>query len=207
MDESLGSSIAQHTTRRRVLAGGASLLSAGAGVAVLGGSEGTARAAEVSSDGLNVNGAHYDAPDGQLYSPRIDVDATWSFEGCDAATGIMVALLMDGGMTDSTTLAIPGPSGSGTTAVGAPVADSRNWDAEEWTPPDGGTVEHTVAVRVAFEVRDDANDTLATAEATDDVPISVDDAGPTRVASVGGSGSVTFVPEQGDEPVSGNATQ
>lgn len=207
MDETLGSSIAQHTTRRRVLAGGASLLTAGAGVAVLGGIEGTARAAEVSADGLNVSGAHYDAPDGQLYSPRIGVDATWSFEGCDAATGIMTALLVGGGLVDNTTLAIPGPDGSGTTAVGGLVTDSRMWDAEEWTPPEGGTVEHTVAVRVAFEVRDDNNDTLATAEATDDVPISVDDAGPTRVASVGGSGSVTFVPEQGDEPVEGNVTQ
>lgn len=198
------STIAQHATRRRVLAGTAAIATTGAALTLTGGEHGSsARAATVSTDGLEVADAEYAAPDGQLYSPHISVEASWAFEGCDDADAVFLGLLVDGGLVDSHTYSISGPSLSATNRVEGLVADSRMWDAEEWTPP----AEHTVTVRVAFEVRDASGATVTSDDATDDVTIQVTDAGPTRVASVSGNGAVEFVPEAGDNPVPGNTTE
>lgn len=188
--------IDESLTRRRVLASAGATLAAGGTYLVTGTSP---VAAELAATPLAVSDGEYAAPDGSLYSPHISVRAEWAFEGVDAAARGMVALLIDGGLVTTETFDVAAPSDSGTTTVAGAVVASRAHDSADWQPTDG-PVEQTVGVEVRFEVRNGSRDTLAKASATDDATIRVTDAGPTLAASVGGDGSVGFVPTEGATP-------
>lgn len=192
MDETIRSTVDESLTRRRVLASAGSLA---AGGAVLLGSS-TSATASVTSTPLSVTDGSYDAPDGTLYSPHIRVRAEFAFEGVDAATRGMIALLIDGGLVTSTTVDVVAPADSGTATVAGAVVDARAHDSADWQPTDG-PVEKTVSVEIRFEVRDSNNDVLANASASDSPTIRVTDAGPTLAADVGGDGSVGFLDEEG----------
>ena len=184
-------------TRRRVLAGVAGLGAGGLTYAAVGLSP--VRAA-VAADGLDVSDAQYDAPDGQLHSPHLAVQAAWSFEGADNAGQVMTALLVDGGLLTTATSEVAGPSDSGRHEMGGVLVDSRTVDSAMWQPPDGGEVSETVAVELRLEVRDGGGATLAKDAVSEDVTITVTDAGPTTTATLSGSGDVSFVPTEGATP-------
>lgn len=168
------------------------------GVGLYAGSEGAA--ATVATDGLSIPDDSYAAADGDLYSPVVQVDASWSFEGADAADSVMVALLVDGTLLTTTTADATAPSDSGTTALEGVVVDSRAWSSDDWQPPDGGQVTRDVTTEVRLEVRDVDGNTLASASASDSAAITVSDGGPTTAASLGGTGGVVYLEEQGGRP-------
>lgn len=194
--------VAQNTptaTRRRVLG----VLAAGAAGAVgLHASTRESRAtATLATDGLTVPDDAWDAPDNQIYSPVVSVDATWSFEGADTAASVMVALLIDGTLITTTTADVTAPSGSGTATLAGDVVDSRQWSESDWQPADGGEVTHAVNAEIRLEVRDSSGNTLAkAAAASDGASITVRDGGPTTSSSLSGSGDVKFKDSQSATP-------
>ena len=156
--------------------------------------------AQVSADGLAVEDDTYAAPDGELYSPRLSVESAWSYEGAEDATQVMVALLVDGTLLESSITDTVGPSDDGTATLAAPVVESRAWEQGDWSPPADGKVSHEVTVELRLEVRDGAGETLADASAEDSATITVTDAGPSVTATVGGEGHVSFLPSEDGTP-------
>lgn len=156
--------------------------------------------AQVSPDGLSVADGSYEAPDGEVYSPRLSVDVAYQYAGTEGAAQVMVALLVDGSLLDDAIVPAGAPDGSGTETLAGALVASRAWDTSDWQPPTDGEVAHTVTVEVRMEVRDSAGATLAKANASDTATITITDGGPSVTATVGGSGSVSFLPSEDSTP-------
>lgn len=111
-------SVVSSVSRRQVLASGAAAVASGLTYVAVGADPVTA---SVSADSLSVEDAEYAATDGTIYSPYLSVDAAYQYGGIENAAAVMVALLIDGGLVDSTTTSVPGGSGDGTVDVAAVV--------------------------------------------------------------------------------------
>jgi hypothetical protein len=178
-------------TRRELLATAAGLGAGGVTWATIG-TRGV-RGATISTDGLSVADASYAAPNGELFSPVVQVDAQWAYEGIDRAAQVLVALLLDGSLVDDVvTTGTAAGADDGVTPLSAPVVDSSAWASADWQATDGD-VSHDVTVSLLFEVRDVDGETLASDTAKDTATVTVTDAGPAANASVGGDGTVVFL--------------
>lgn len=196
-DSNSSQSVVSSVSRRQVIASGAAAVASGLTYVAVGADAVTA---SVSADQLSVGDAQYAATDGTIYSPYLSVDAAYQFAGIEDAAAVMVALLIDGGLVDTETTAVAGGSDDGAAGLSAAVVDSRAWASSDWTAPDGGAVSHDISVEVRLEVRNADRDVLAKASASDTPTVTVEDAGPSQTATIGGSGSVSFVPEEGATP-------
>jgi len=149
------------------------------------------RGASVSADSFSVADGSYATAGGEIYSPVVQVDSAWSYEGVDNAAQVMAGLFVDGSLVDDVvTTGTSAVSDTGTTPLSAAVVDSSAWVSEDWHAPVDGEVSHDVSVELLFEVRDSGGETLASDTATDTATVTVSDSGPEMSASVGGDGSV-----------------
>lgn len=176
-------------TRRTALAGLGGLLAGGGTYAVVG----IGPVAGVAADGLSIEDGTYSGTDAEeLYSPVINVDAAWSYEGADQAAQVMLALLFDGGIGTTKTLPTDGTTDGETTPLSAPVVASRNWDSSQFQPANGETVTQDVVTELRLEVRDADGETIVKDAVTQTVPITVEDTGVATTATLDATGSVSF---------------
>jgi hypothetical protein len=190
--------VASHVSRRRLLAGLGGLAAGTGAYLTVGASPVLAR---VSADGLAVEDDSYAAPNGDLYSPRLAVDVSYTYEGVDDAAAVMLALLVDGGLVTSTVIEdVTAGSDTGTETLAGPVVASRAWTTGDWQPPTDSEVSHDIVAELRLEVRDTTGATLVKDSASDTATITVSDAGPVATATLSGDGDVSFLPSDDATP-------
>lgn len=177
-------------SRRKVIAGTVGALAAG-GTALTVGTRGARASVDVG--GLDISDGTTEQPDGEVYSPVIDVDVAWAYEGCENAAEMIVAMFVGGSNVDRATLDTAANADSGTAALRCVVVNSDAYTSEDFHAPEGETVHEDVAVELRMEVFDGAGGTLANADARAVPTVSVVNNSVVSDASVGGDGSVSFV--------------
>lgn len=178
--------VAQHMTRRRAIAGGATLLAGGGTLLLV--SEGVA--ADVTVDSLDIPDESFEA-DG--IDPTLDVTAAYSYSVEGASVGSLVFDVgVDGGVVASDELMTDETALQNTTALSGPVLDSPAWDAADFDPAIGETVEQTLSVSLRFAVLDVGGGEIVADEATTECVVTVSHPQESAyTAAVGGEGVVT----------------
>lgn len=173
-------------TRRRALAGGATLLAGGGTLLVV--SDGVA--ADVTVDSLDVPDESFEA---EVIDPVLDVTAAYAYDVGAASVGSLVFEVgVDGGAIASDELMTDETALQNTTALSGPVLDSPAWDAAAFEPAVGETVENTLSVSLRFAVVDTDGGEIVADEATTDCLVAVSHPQESvYTAAVGGEGVVS----------------
>lgn len=138
--------VAQTYSRRRALAGGATLLFAGGTLHILGGS---ARAA-VAMDTLEIPDASLT---GDEVTPVADVEVAYSYDvGENPIEALQFALTVGGDEIATAELVTDRTAFEGTTTLDGAVTDADAWDSSDFAPEVASEVSREVTVGVAMDV-------------------------------------------------------
>jgi hypothetical protein len=182
-------------SRRRVLAGVGALATGGVTYATVGATP----AAAVETTGFMAEDATASVPADTNPEPELTATGPWSFDRTTDADEIMVALLVDEQLIADTEQSVSAPADSGDYELTGTVTDARAYDPADFSPPQGGTREVDMTVEVRLEVRDARGQSLVTADASDDLTLTIDDAGITVKANIGGNATVSVPSDTSDE--------
>ena len=177
--------VASYLTRRRALAGGAALLTAGGSLVWVG----EPASAAVSVDDYSVSDAEFTKA--QL-DPVLDVSVAYSYDAGNSTVGSLLFELQVGKtvvaseelVTDATTL-------DSTTELSGRIVDSDAWGLTDFSPEVASSVDRTVSTTLRFAVLDSNGEVIVEDSKSDTVTIAV--AHPQEseyLASVGGDGTV-----------------
>lgn len=178
--------VAQTLTRRRAIAGGATILASGGTLLVLGTDD---VQAAVSLGELSIPDASLT---GETVTPVVDVDVRYSYDIGEQAIGALQFALTVGGdeiagadlVTDRTTY-------EGATDLAGRVTDSEAWASGDFSPEVASSVERTLTVGLALDVTDPDGNVIASDSVTEDVTVVVAHPQESQLtARVGGSGVV-----------------
>jgi len=177
--------VEQYLTRRKAIAGGATILATGGTIVALGGD---ARA-EVALDALEIPDATLT---GESVSPVADVDIAFSYDVGEVAVGALrFALTIGGDTVASAELVTDKTTYEGTTDLAGPVTDSTAWASDEFSPDVASSVRRTLSVGLTLTVVDPNGGELASATANEDVAVVVEHPRDSKVtARVGGQGVI-----------------
>jgi len=191
-------------SRRRVLAGAAGLFAGGGAYALVG----ITPAAAVTAD-LTIPDETYSATDAEeIYTPVIEVSIDWSYSSVENAAQVMLAVLVDDDLAESTIMSnVAAPDDSGTDSLIAPAVASRQHDSQDWQPANNASVSQAISVTIMMEVRDTDGNTLVADEVTTDTTITVEDTGQAYTASLGGTGDIGYRMTENGEVLDGTTTQ
>lgn len=177
--------VESHLTRRRALAGGAALLTAGGSLVFVG----EPANAAVSVDSYSVSDAEFTK---EQLDPILDVSIDYSYDAGNAVVGSLLFELVVGEtvvateelVTDATTL-------ESTTELSGRIVDSDAWGLTDFSPEVASSVQRTVSTTIRFAVLDSNGDVIVEDSKSDDVLIAVSHPQQSEyIASVGGTGSV-----------------
>lgn len=177
--------VEQHLTRRRALAGGATLLAAGGTLHVLGDE---ARASVAIGD-LTIPDASLT---GERVTPVVDVAVDYDYDVGETAIGALeFALSVDEAEVATAELVTDRTTFEGTTDLAGPVTDAAAWDRDDFSPAVAESVEHTLTVGLALDVTAPDGTSIVADSVTEDVTVVVSHPQESkRTAEVGGSGVV-----------------
>jgi len=177
--------VAQTLTRRKAIAGGATLLATGGTIIALG----EEVRAEVALDELEIPDATLT---GERVTPVADVDVRFSYDVGEQAVGALrFALTVGGDVIASSELVTDRTTYDGTTDLAGPVTDSDAWASEDFSPAVASSVERTLNLGLSFIVTDPDGGELASATTSEEVVVVVEHPQESkRTAQVGGSGVV-----------------
>jgi hypothetical protein len=173
-------------SRRRALAGGAALLTAG-GTLVWVGSD-TARA-DVTLDELTIPDADFES---EGIDPVVDVTAKYDFDVGQAAVDKLRLTLTVGGDTVATEeLVTEHTVLTGEADLSGRITDSEAWSDTDFAPAVAEEVSRTLTVGLTFEVVGTDGESIVEDSVTEDVTVRVSHPQESQyVASVGGTGTV-----------------
>jgi len=189
-------------TRRRSIAIGAGVLTAGAaGIAL--GTDRAGASADVTLGTLDAEDATFSPEDGSLTAVWLLVSGRFEYQvNADPADWQAYALVGDGsGATEAIALAsgaADARQGSGTYALRGPITAASFYDSSDFAVPDRQhSVTVSIPVTVVFLVRDSGGKTLVQARVSDDAMVTVDDARMPK-ASLAGSATIAAQDDAGD---------
>jgi hypothetical protein len=173
-------------SRRRALAGGAALLTAG-GTLVWVGSD-TARA-DVTLDKLTIPDADFESTG---IDPVVDVTAKYDYDTGQAAVDKLRLTLTVGGDTVATEeLVTEHTVLTGEADLSGRITDSEAWSDTDFAPAVAETVERTLTVGLTFAVVGTDGQAIVEDSVTEDVTVTVAHPQESQyVAAVGGTGTV-----------------
>lgn len=179
-------SAAQHVTRRRAIAGGATLLTAGGTLVWVGDSA----SAAVTIDGWTVPDASFEA---ETVDPVVNADVKYRYDVGDASIRALALELLVGDHTvASDELVTDRTSLESTVTLSGPLTDSDAWSASDFDVAVGESVSRDVTVAVRFAVLDTNDSELVTDRAEDTSTVTITHPqDSTYSATVGGSASIT----------------
>lgn len=195
--------IQERLTRRRLIALGTTVAIGATGLTIA--SEPARGQASVEWGTLHIPETDLGAEDGEVYAPHVIVNGSWRFRNLDTDPAEWaVYLLVDAapdagewsaiGITDGETTA---PEAEGEFTVRGAITASGDWSPTDFSVAEDGTARTvTVPVAVMFVVRDGAGDILLDAQASRDIPITVNQTGAS--AAIGADGGVYAQDDQGD---------
>jgi len=177
--------VEQFLTRRKAIAGGATLLATGGTVIALGDN---ARA-QVALDALEIPDATLT---GETVTPVADVEVRYSYDvGEVAVSALRFALTIGGDVIASSELVTDRTTYEGTTDLAGPVTDSTAWTSDDFAPAVASSVERTLSVGLSLTVVEPNGGELASATASEDVSVVVEHPRDSKVtARVGGQGVI-----------------
>jgi len=172
-------------TRRRALAAGATLLTAGGTLVWVG----EPASAQVSVESFSVADASFES---ESIDPVVDVTAAYRYDVAERPVDhLWFGVAIDGDTVAEETLVTETSTLENTTQLSARVADASGWSLTDFAPDAGGSVEHEVAIALSFAVRERDDSTIAQASAQDSATIAVtnpNSGNPT--AALGGEGVI-----------------
>lgn len=172
-------------TRRRAIAGGATLLTAGGTVLFV--SDDASASVELGS--LAIPDASLT---GEEVTPVVDVTAKYDYDvGTSAVAEIVVELLVGDGVIASETLVTDRTVLTNESDLAGRVTDSDAWASSDFAPAVASSVEQTLTVGLRFRVLDSDGNAIVSATTSEDVVVTVSHPQESQyVASVGGNGVV-----------------
>jgi len=173
-----------YLTRRRALAGGAALLTAGGTVVAVGD---TASAAVTVSE-LSIADREFVS---ERVDPVLDVTAAFNYDaGTQPVQDLRFVLSVGGEEIASDELTTDRTTFTGDTTLSGRVTDSSAWSVSDFEPAVASSVSRSVTVGVTFEVLDGEGNVIVSDSAEDSGTVTVSHPQETQyVAEVGGSGS------------------
>lgn len=196
----------EHITRRRSIAIGGTILTAGA-AGIYAATDTAGAQATVSADGLQVEGGEFSPADGELYAPWVVISGAWSYRvDADPASWQAYLLVYDDNGSGSEAVGITDGTATAREATGTYALRGRITAASFWEPadfavaPDGSeaSVTTTVPIEVAFLVQDGSGETLVQARESADLPVTVNNAGMV-MASLDGQ-AIVYAQDNSDDP-------
>jgi hypothetical protein len=177
--------VEQFCTRRKALAGGATILATGGTIIALGGD---ARA-KVALDALEIPDATLT---GETVSPVANVDVRYEYDIGEQAMGALrFALTVGGDVIASSELVTDKTTYEGTTDLAGPVTDSTAWTSDDFSPAVASSVTRTLSVGLSLTVVDPNDAELASATASEEVSVVIEHPRDSKVtARVGGQGVI-----------------
>jgi len=177
--------VEQFLTRRKAIAGGATILATGGTVIALG----SDARAEVALDALEIPNATLT---GESVSPVADVDVAFSYDVGETAVGALrFALTVGGDTIASSELVTDRTTYEGTTDLAGPVTDSTAWTSDDFSPAVASSVTRTLSVGLSLTVVDPNGGELASATTNEEVSVVVEHPRDSKVtARVGGQGVI-----------------
>ena len=171
-------------SRRKALAGGATLLTAGGTLVWVG----DPVSAQVSVESFSVADAQFESD--SVY-PVVDVDVAFRYDVANEPIDhLHVGLAIGDTEVVSETLVTSESAYEGTTTLSGRVADSAAWSLQDFAPAAGESVEQTVDVTLTFAVRESDDSVIVEDSATDSATVAVTNPGAAASAVVGGEGVI-----------------
>ena len=175
------SRIAHNLTRRRMVAGLATALAGGGGLAVVGSEEAVA----VSVESLNVADAKFEA---KQVDPVVDVEIAYEY-AVERAEQVVLELRIGETVVAEESLRTSTTELSNTSELSGRIVRSDAWSASDFAVERGETVTRDVTVGVRLAVRADES-VVAEDAATDIATVEVAYPESARTASIGGEGVI-----------------
>jgi len=177
--------VAQTLSRRKALAGGATLLTAGGTLVWVG----DPASAQVSVDELTIPDAAFER---ESVIPVVDVTAAYEFDaGSEAVGSVLLTLSVDGDTIAREELITARSALSGESTITGRITDAEGYDSTMFAPAVGESVEQTLSVELGFTVRRSDDSEIVSASATEEVVVSVTNPQTSALtAEVGGVGEV-----------------
>jgi len=182
--------IVSKLSRRRALAGVATLATAGGSLVVVG----EPAQASVSVDGLDVSDATFER---ESVTPVVDVSVSYQYDASlEPVNALEFALLVDGTEVASDELITDKTALDGQTTLSGTVTDSQQWSESDFQPTVGEAVTREIQFTLEFRVVTSEGTTIVDDEASDTATVEVSHPQQSAlVASVGGRGTIRAADE------------
>lgn len=182
--------VAQSLSRRRLIGGAATLLTAGGTLVVVG----DPAAAQVTVDDFAVSDAELTS---EAATPVVDVTAAFEYDaGTQPVRALRFALSVGGSVIASDELVTDSTMNDGTTTLSGRVTDADAWTTDDFAPEVASSVSRELTIGLKFEVLDGEDSVIVSDTATDAATVVVSHPQESQyVAEVGGRGSIRTASE------------
>ena len=166
-DNSRFDRVAQSMTRRRALAGGATLLTAGGTLVWVS----DPASAQVTIAEFTAESRQFDA---EQVAPVVEATLAWDYDvGNRVVSAIRLRLTVDGTAVAEDTLTTDRTTLNGETTLSGSVVDSEAWSAADFAPDVAASVTRSLTVGIELAVLDDRGEAIVSDRATDTAELTV----------------------------------